>query len=195
MNVKYLFYSLLIADFLLAGFLFSVMVKAEPAQVKSVSEIFRTEKFRVERPPLPERAFVPVTSIEPEPVEERPETYVYHPIRWWDKGYRAVQADPVNLNEYVVGDYGCEQFAWDLMTNLREMGIYAYRVVIKFNGTDYGHIFVAIPTTDRGVVYIEPQDDFELEPPRVGDMFCYLQASWPGACNPSKIITKVVEYP
>lgn len=185
--MKHIFYLLLIADFLLAGFLFSVMVKAEPSQVKTVSEIFRTEKFRVERPALPERAFIPVTA--PDPVN------TYHEIRWWDEGFREVQRDLTNEHEYITGVYGCEQFAWDLTYNLREIGIYAYRVGVKFNNTDYGHIFVAIPTTDRGVVYIEPQDDFELEPPRVGDMFCYLRLSWPGACNPSKIITKVVEYP
>ena len=124
-------------------------------------------------------------------------TQSYHYVKYWDEVMRFIQTDKTNDNPYIFGTYGCEQFAMDLMNNLRSSGIYAYRVVLKFNDSDDGgHIIVAIPTTDLGVVFIEPQDDFLLEPPRIGQPFCYNLDVYndPIACNYSKTISKVVDY-
>lgn len=183
--MKHLFYSLIIADLLLACSISTAVTvrlgtHSETVHAKQIHEAHpHTER------PAHHRQEIPVTAA------------AYHPVQWWDEGFRAVQHDRTDEHAYIVGEYGCEQFSLDLVTNLRSFGIYAYRVAVKFNGSDYGHMFVAVPTTDLGVIYVEPQDDFLLEPPRVGQQFCYNLSVYndPPACNPSLIITKVTEYP
>jgi hypothetical protein len=65
--------------------------------------------------------------------------------------------DKTNEREYVEGEYVCVHFAADVKANAAKEGIWAAYVDLEFPGI--GHAIVAFYTTDRGLVFIEPQLD------------------------------------
>jgi len=76
--------------------------------------------------------------------------------------YDFIFSDKTDENEYVIDEYTCVNFAADFKENAFEMGYLCYYVSLRF--PDGGHALVAFNTTDRGLVYIEPQDDGIVEP-------------------------------
>jgi len=71
--------------------------------------------------------------------------------------------DKTSEQEYVGGEYICVDFTADVKANAAKEGIRCAYVAIEYRGGS-GHAVVAFDTTDRGLVFIEPQFDWEVEP-------------------------------
>jgi len=70
--------------------------------------------------------------------------------------------DPTNRNEFVLNQYECRHFATEVNNNAEANGLRSAFVLL---GYDRGqHAVVAFDTTDRGLVYIEPQTDAAIHP-------------------------------
>lgn len=74
-----------------------------------------------------------------------------------------LKQDETSEREYLENEYICVDFAADVKANAAEEGIRCAYVVIEYLGLT-GHAIVAFDTTDEGLVYIEPQFDWEVEP-------------------------------
>ena len=84
-----------------------------------------------------------------------------------DPSYQEMKAfltqDETSEQEYLRNEYICVDFAANVKANAAEEGIRCAYVVIEYLGTT-GHAIVAFDTTDRGLVYVEPQFDWDVEP-------------------------------
>ncbi|MEE8619600.1 MAG: hypothetical protein V3T06_00750 [Dehalococcoidia bacterium] len=84
-----------------------------------------------------------------------------------DPSYQEMKAflkqDETSEEEYLRNEYICVDFAANVKANAAEEGIRCAYVVIEYLGIT-GHAIVAFDTTDRGLVYIEPQFDWDVEP-------------------------------
>lgn len=84
-----------------------------------------------------------------------------------DPSYREMMTflteDDTSRQEYLEGEYTCLDFAADVKANAAKEGIRCAYVAIEFVGQG-GHAIVAFDTTDGGLVFIEPQFDWEVEP-------------------------------
>jgi len=70
--------------------------------------------------------------------------------------------DPTNNNDFALNQYECRHFATDVNNNAEAEGLRCAFVLLCF---DQGqHAVVAFDTTDRGLVYIEPQTDTPIQP-------------------------------
>lgn len=74
-----------------------------------------------------------------------------------------LEQDETSEQEYLENEYICVDFAADVKANAAREGLRCAYVVIEYLGLT-GHAIVAFDTTDRGLVYIEPQFDWEVEP-------------------------------
>jgi len=74
-----------------------------------------------------------------------------------------LEQDETSEQEYLENEYICVDFAADVKANAAKEGLRCAYVVIEYYGGS-GHTIVALDTTDRGLVYIEPQFDWEVEP-------------------------------
>ena len=74
-----------------------------------------------------------------------------------------LKQDETSEQEYLGNEYICVDFAADVKANAAKEGIRCAYVVIEYLGVT-GHAIVAFDTTDRGLVFIEPQFDWEVEP-------------------------------
>jgi len=72
-----------------------------------------------------------------------------------------IQRDQTDKNEYIEGVYICENFAADVCNHAEEENIRCAFVIIHF--PEGGHAIVAFNTVDRGLIFIEPQEDEEME--------------------------------
>jgi len=69
-------------------------------------------------------------------------------------------SDETDSNPYVAGEYNCVDFSTQLSNNAEANGIrVAY---IRIRAKEWGHVLVAFETTDRGIIFIEPQSDREV---------------------------------
>lgn len=85
-----------------------------------------------------------------------------------DPSYREMERfladDETSRQEYAESEYTCVDFAADVKRNAANEGIRCAYVIIEFRGGG-GHAIVAFDPTDRdGLVFIEPQFDWEVEP-------------------------------
>lgn len=103
-------------------------------------------------------------------------TPTYRTITWKEL-YTFVTDDPTNLNQYIPGKYECVNFALDLTANAHKQNINAWIVTVDFGPSQTGHAFVAFPTTDKGIVYIEPQTDDVYKTIEVGKLLCLMDDS------------------
>jgi hypothetical protein len=94
---------------------------------------------------------------------------VYRPITWMQL-VSFLEKDPTNLNKYTP-DYVCLNFAEDLVEDAQNENIQAWIVGVQLYAPE-DHAIVVFKTTDRGVVYIEPQDDNPFIKPTVGQPLC-----------------------
>jgi cell division protein FtsB len=74
-----------------------------------------------------------------------------------------LKQDKTDKQEYSESDYVCVDFAADVKANAAKEGLRCAYVAIEYLGRT-GHTIVAFDTSDRGLVYIEPQFDWEVEP-------------------------------
>jgi len=72
-----------------------------------------------------------------------------------------ISNDTTDLNEYVSGVYFCTHFARDVISNATKIGINCAFVLLYYNNS--GHAIVCFNTTDKGIIFIEPQNDNEIE--------------------------------
>jgi len=73
-----------------------------------------------------------------------------------------LKEDTTDDNEYVEGRYTCIDFVADLNKNAEAEGFRAAYVYIEYPG-DRAHSVAAFETVDKGLVFIEPQFDDEVE--------------------------------
>ncbi len=92
-------------------------------------------------------------------------------ITWTDL-VSFLQKDHTNWSPYVPGKYTCLDFSTDLVANAAQAGIKAWIVAVDFTDGGPGHAFVAFETTDRGIVYVEPQADDTYPIVAVGKNLC-----------------------
>lgn len=69
--------------------------------------------------------------------------------------------DKTNLSPFVAGEYVCFHYAADLNNNAEANGIRA--AYVRINTQNWAHAVVAFETTDRGLIFIEPQSDREVK--------------------------------
>lgn len=78
-----------------------------------------------------------------------------------DPSYSEMQSflrrDRTDQKRYVKTTFNCENFALETKYNAMNEGYFCYYVAIDFE--DGGHALIAFNTTDRGLKYVEPQDD------------------------------------
>ena len=70
--------------------------------------------------------------------------------------------DPTSRNQFVLNQYECRHFATDVNNNAEANGLRCAFVLLGYNRGQ--HAVVAFDTTDRGLVYIEPQTDARIHP-------------------------------
>ena len=69
--------------------------------------------------------------------------------------------DKTDENNYVPNVYECRHFATDVCNNAERSGYRCAFVSVSF--AEEGHAIVAFNTVDRGLIFIEPQDDSEVK--------------------------------
>lgn len=129
--------------------------------------------------PAPEPALAPVTiAIAPKTIG----------AVTWAEVAKFLEQDTTNLNQYD-DSYVCADFAADLVANAHAKGISAWSVAVLFTH-ELGHSIVAFETTDKGVVYVEPQTDGIYSRFAVGKMLCEDNEAW--ACIGNGEVIRVV---
>lgn len=119
--------------------------------------------------PYPTYTSFPTYTPVPRPTAT-PTTY-YRSITWNELN-DFLAGDHTNWNEYVPDVYNCVNFAMDLRASAKQKNIYAWLVSVTFEPEEPGHAFVAIRTSDKGVVWIEPQSDYAYAEVSVGKPLC-----------------------
>lgn len=69
--------------------------------------------------------------------------------------------DKTDFNSYIKGKYVSFNFAADLNNNAEANGIRA--AYVRIRSGEWEHAIVAFETTDKGLIFIEPQSDREVE--------------------------------
>jgi len=70
--------------------------------------------------------------------------------------------DPTSRNKFALNKYECRHFATEVNNNAEAEGLRAAFVLLGYERGQ--HAVVAFDTTDRGMVYIEPQTDARIHP-------------------------------
>lgn len=70
--------------------------------------------------------------------------------------------DTTDSNEYIEGVYECQHFVRDICDNAEAEGFRCAYVSLRYPAQ--GHAIVAFNTSDRGLVYFDPQVDARVEP-------------------------------
>jgi hypothetical protein len=73
-----------------------------------------------------------------------------------------ISADMTDSNPYVDDSYVCVDFSMDVISHALQQKFRCAYVGIRFVGENAGHAIVAFNTTDRGLVFFEPQSDEEV---------------------------------
>jgi len=76
--------------------------------------------------------------------------------------------DKTDENEYINDTYNCMDFAADFIKNAKNEGIYCGLAYVRYDGG--AHALVIIPTLNKGLVYLEPQNDSEYSSFNVGSL-------------------------
>jgi len=83
-----------------------------------------------------------------------------------------IAEDTTNTRTYVKGKFVCTDFSNTFVANFRNKGYYSCPTELDFK--DGAHVIVAVNTTDRGLVYVEPQTDQIVYKIDLGDKYCSL---------------------
>jgi len=89
-------------------------------------------------------------------VEDGPESGWYIRDPTYDEAIAFINSDKTDENEYTP-DYICYDFTADFDTNAFQVGYRCGFVYIEFS--DSAHAIACFNTIDRGLIYIEPQND------------------------------------
>lgn len=78
-----------------------------------------------------------------------------------------VRKDLTNKKQWT-NSFDCTEFSNEFISNFAKEGFYSCNVEIDYTkregGKRFGHIIVAINTTDKGLIYLEPQTDRLINP-------------------------------
>jgi hypothetical protein len=74
-----------------------------------------------------------------------------------------IQEDETDKLEYVEGEFECLDFCMTFRNNAFKKGYISYTVWIDSEGQSFGHTIIAFNTTDRGMVYLDPQLDYFVD--------------------------------
>jgi len=74
---------------------------------------------------------------------------------------RFLATDKTDSNSFISGEYVCFDFAAELNNNAEANGIRA--AYVRLRSKEWAHAAVAFMTVDRGLIFIEPQSDMEIE--------------------------------
>lgn len=83
-----------------------------------------------------------------------------------------LQKDHTERRNYDYDFYDCTDFSNTFVKNFNRQGYYSCNVELEFE--DSGHIIVGVMTTDKGLVFIEPQDDTLVWGLKAGKDYCDL---------------------
>ena len=73
--------------------------------------------------------------------------------------------------EFIEEDFNCVEFSHSLIKELRKNNIYSCITEIYFYGGN-AHANVAVNTSDKGLIYIEPQENLLIYDLKIGDDYC-----------------------
>lgn len=90
----------------------------------------------------------------------------------WMELVKFIEDDHTNWNPYDPVHYDCLDYSVDLVASARKQNIKAWVVLVEFYDHSVGHAFVGFETSDRGVVFVEPQGDNTYTNPKVGQNLC-----------------------
>jgi len=94
----------------------------------------------------------------------------------YDEMVSFIVVDKTETNTYVDSSYVCHDFSYDVKRNAFNAGYRCFWVGIEYN-LIYYHAVVAFNTTDRGIVYIEPQND-EIVTVEIGKMMYWFDGEY-----------------
>lgn len=79
----------------------------------------------------------------------------------WQEMYDFVIVDETDKLEYIAGEFECPDFAITLHNNFERVGIRC--AIVQLNiPLHNGHLICAVMTTDKGLRFIEPQENLEM---------------------------------
>ena len=108
----------------------------------------------------------------------------------WAELVDFILEDHTNWNTWST-KYNCVNFSMDLIINAKKQRFEAWIVVVTFVNNAEGHAFVAFPTTDSGVIWIEPQSDDAYIVSKIGQLLCL--ADNPNQCWSYGKITNIIQ--
>lgn len=88
-------------------------------------------------------------------------TFVRNPT--YDEVLEFIEEDETDDVEYVEGEFECLEFCMMFRNNAFKKGYISYTVWIDFEGQTFGHSIIGFNTTDRGMVYLDPQLDYFVD--------------------------------
>lgn len=103
-----------------------------------------------------------------------------------------LRRDNTDKNRYNKDNYVCHDFAIDVIKNAEGENIRCAFVYILFSSSD--HAIVAFNTIDRGLVYIEPQNDARARVV-VGETYLAWGAGFETVCSGDAVVSITVAWP
>ena len=85
-----------------------------------------------------------------------------------------IARDNTNTLQYVNNTFTCLDFSNTFVNNFAKEGYYSCVATLVFNGGKLSHAIVSVNTTDRGLIYVEPQSDGIITNLKVDDNYCSL---------------------
>jgi len=88
---------------------------------------------------------------------------------------RFIRTDKTDENEWK-DDYDCSEFSYEFVRNFAEEGYNSGTTELTLieDNEEFGHIIVAVNTTDKGFIFVEPQTDDIIKDINVNDDYCDL---------------------
>lgn len=176
MKVKKLIFTLLAAI---------VISSCSPSPVQIQQAIAQTETAA----PPPTQTPYPTQTPFP-PATFTPTTISKYSLLSWADLENLILDDHTNWHSWTE-EYNCVNFSMDLVKNVRLKNNEAWIVAVTFLDQPEGHAFVAFPTTDRGIIWIEPQSDEAYMVSNEGELLCL--ANNPLDCWEGGIVTEIIE--
>lgn len=116
-------------------------------------------------------------------------TPAYRPITWLELN-DFIASDHTNWHEYIPDVYNCVNYALDLRVSANAQNIQAWIAYVVFDPSEPGHTFVGFITSDKGIVFVEPQTDYAYDNVVIGSRLCLKVDTT--QCWKSGIVTNVV---
>jgi hypothetical protein len=88
-------------------------------------------------------------------------TFVRNPT--YDEVQAFIEEDETDEMEYIEGEFECLDFCMMFRNNAFKKGYISYTVWIDFVGQTFGHSIIGFNTTDRGMIYLDPQLDYFVD--------------------------------